>query len=63
MNKIKAWVFIYLIRPFLKKGGDSGLMDCPMCGRLLDYTSSHGWLHMADGDTDCYGAISHGKGK
>ena len=59
MKKIKAWLFVYAIRPFLKPGD---IRDCPVCGELLSYYDSHGWLHTCDGDADCYGALSYGKG-
>lgn len=61
LNELKATVFVYLVRPYLKPN-ESGIRDCPCCGELLSYYDEQGWLHMQDGDADCYGALGYGKG-
>lgn len=60
IQKFKAAVFVYIVRPFLSET-DSGIRDCPLCGMLLQHYTDAGWLHMADGDADCYGALGVGK--
>ena len=65
MRKLKAAVFYYLIRPIMNRSPklvDAGITDCPMCGELLTYYKKDGFLHMSDGDADCYGALGKGKG-
>jgi hypothetical protein len=61
MNKLRAAIFYYLIRPILNRT-EEGLIDCPMCGELLQKYDVCGYLHLADGDADCYGALGAGKG-
>lgn len=62
MQRIKAALFVYIIRHFLH--GDVGdIRRCPVCGDLLQFYKHYGWLHIVDGDADCYGALSYGKGK
>lgn len=63
MNKIKAAIFYYVLRPLLNRFGGTEMRSCPMCGELLDHSESHGYLHLVDGDADCYGALSAGKGR
>ena len=63
MNKIKAAIFVYVIRPWLAKADSGDVRDCPVCGELLQFYPRDGWLHLADGDADCYGALGYGKGK
>ncbi len=63
MKKLRAWLFVKFVRNRLKHGEPGDLRDCPMCGQLLQWYSKDGWLHMADGDADCYGAIGAGKGR
>jgi hypothetical protein len=41
---------------------DKRIRDCPCCGDLLQFYDDCGWIHMVDGDADCYGALSYGKG-
>ena len=60
LNTAKAWVFVHIIRRLLKRGDNR---SCPMCGQLLQFYDDYGWLHMADGDADCYGALGYGKGR
>ena len=65
MNKLKAAIFYYVLRPVMNRCGwltARGIIACPMCGELLEHYDSHGLLHLADGDADCYGALSAGKG-
>ena len=62
MNRLKASIFVYLIRPLLKNAESGDVMDCPVCGELLQFYERDGWLHLADGDADCYGALGYGKG-
>lgn len=59
LKKVKARIFVHLIRPLLSEGD---IRTCPMCGELLQWYDSHGWLHLADGDADCWGALGYGKG-
>ena len=61
-QKLKAAVFVYAVRPFLSRDAER-VRDCPVCGQLLELYDDYGWLHLADGDADCYGALSYGKGK
>lgn len=63
MKKIKAWLFVHLVRPLMRDGETGELRKCPCCGELLQFYPSHGWLHMVDGDADCFGALSYGKGR
>jgi hypothetical protein len=63
MKTAKAWLFVHVIRPFLSKGNFGDIQDCPVCGHLLQWYDSHGWLHLSDGDADCWGALGHGKGE
>jgi hypothetical protein len=62
IQKIKATLFVHAIRPFLKEN-ENRIMKCPVCGDLLQWYDDYGWLHLVDGDADCYGALSYGKGK
>jgi hypothetical protein len=62
MKKIKAFVFVYICKPYLDAFNDEGLIDCPCCGELLQKYDDCGYLHMIDGDADCYGALGTGKG-
>jgi hypothetical protein len=61
-EKVKAATFVYLVRPILNRFCDENVIDCPVCGKLLQKYSDCGYLHLADGDADCYGAIGYGKG-
>jgi hypothetical protein len=60
MKRLKAWLFVHLVRPRLAPGD---IRECPMCGELLQWYDRDGWLHLADGDADCYGALGYGKGR
>jgi hypothetical protein len=62
VKKLQAIIFYFVVRPYLNRFGGTALRTCPMCGELLDHSESHGYLHMVDGDADCYGALSVGKG-
>lgn len=55
-----AWIFVHAIRPCLSAG--DGIRPCPVCGVLLQWYDDYGWLHLTDGDADCWGALSYGKG-
>jgi len=62
LEKLKAWLFVHVIRPALKYE-TGGIRHCPVCGDLLQCYDDYGWLHLVDGDADCYGALSYGKGQ
>ena len=59
IERMKAAIFVYVVRPMLPPGD---VRDCPCCGELLEWYDDYGWLHLADGDADCYGALAYGKG-
>ncbi len=62
-KKLRALVFVHIVRPKLAKpDNDSRIMDCPLCGELLQYYEANGWLHLVDGDADCWGVLGYGKG-
>jgi len=61
MEKTKAAIFYYIIRPLLNRLCRQEMLQCPCCGDLLT-KYNQGYLHMVDGDADCYGALSKGKG-
>lgn len=64
-EKMKAAVFFWIIRPIMNRIPslrDAGIVDCPCCGRLLEYYPVQGFLHLSDGDADCFGALGKGKG-
>ena len=63
IEKIKAAIFVYLILPYLNRYPTEDIIDCPCCGELLQFYKVNGYLHLADGDADCYGALGYGKGK
>lgn len=56
----KVWAFVYLVLPVINKFCKKDLIDCPCCGELLQ-KYDEGYLHMADGDRDCYGMLGAGK--
>lgn len=61
MRKLKAIVFCYVIKPYLDRFCKQQLIDCPCCGELLQRYNDCGYVHMVDGDADCYGALGVGK--
>jgi len=62
-KKAKAALFYYFIRPYYNAHmKDHELIECPVCGKLLQYYEKEGFLHLSDGDADCYGALGKGKG-
>jgi hypothetical protein len=62
LKKIKAWVFVHIVLPCLNAFCKEDIIACPCCGELLQHYSENGYLHLADGDADCYGALGYGKG-
>ena len=62
MNTLKAFIFYWLLRPILNRVSGESVRSCPMCGELLQYYGDAGYLHIGDGDADCYGALNAGKG-
>lgn len=61
-EKLKASIFYYLIRPVMNRLSSEDIVDCPVCGKLLQKYDAQGYLHISDGDADCYSAIGVGKG-
>lgn len=61
-KKLMATIFVEYVLPVLNRYGDDPLVECPCCGELLQKYGAQGYLHMADGDVDCYGALGLGKG-
>jgi hypothetical protein len=68
VQKMKAWIWVHVLRPrwnreeMVANPGEYSCRRCPMCGDLLEWDSECGWLHLGDGDADCWGALSYGKG-
>lgn len=58
----KAAVFYYVIRPAMNRVVSAQIVDCPCCGELLQKYDDCGFVHLEDGDADCYGALGTGKG-
>jgi len=62
-EKILASIFYYYMLPLLNKyKTDRTIFRCPMCDELLEFYDKQGWLHLEDGDADCWGCLSIGKG-
>jgi transcription initiation factor IIE alpha subunit len=61
-ERTKAAVFYYIIRPMMNRFVSERIVKCPMCGEMLQYYDEQGFLHLADGDADCYGVLGAGKG-
>ena len=57
-----AAIFIAYVLPALNKHCSEPIIECPCCGELLQKYDEQGYLHLADGDADCYGALGIGKG-
>lgn len=65
VEQIKARAFYYVLRPIMNRIPairDRQLVACPMCGECLQHYDKQGFLHLIDGDADCYGALGAGKG-
>ncbi len=61
-KRTKAAFFYYILRPLMNRFVTDSIVECPICGELLQKYDEQGFLHIADGDADCYGAIGAGKG-
>lgn len=61
-QKLLASIFYYTVLPFMNRFCTEQFIKCPCCGELLAKYHENGYLHMCDGDADCYGALGKGKG-
>lgn len=62
IRKEMAAIFYYIIRPVMNRLCKEDIIECPVCGELLQRYDDCGYIHLADGDADCYGALGKGKG-
>lgn len=62
LKRQRAEMFVYVIKPLMDRFGNKEICACPMCGEMLQYYRDCGYVHLADGDADCYGVLGTGKG-
>lgn len=61
-QKLTAALFVYIVRPVMNAACAEPVKRCPCCGEFLQKYDDCGYVHIGEGDADCYGALSYGKG-